>query len=148
LLGKKELRGDDMNGEPIRPDPKPAPRERKPRRWMRKRSPRRLRRQSREEKQYLAWLHAQWCVGVEAIPGHQCTGPIQASHFRDVTGLGRKEPDTTCIPLCRALHESYDQALGFFAGIPKDERKLWHQTQQIKIKVRYECERLQRKDWT
>jgi hypothetical protein len=76
------------------------------------------------------------------IPGHVCEGPIQASHFRDMTGLGLKAPDTTCIPLCRALHEAYDQSSGYFAGTTKLDRKIWHTSQQLKMRLRYECERL------
>lgn len=126
----------------LRADPKPTPRPKKRRKWMRRKRARRIEKQTPEDRRYLAWLHTQPCVGAESVPRHECLGRIEAAHFRDVTGASRKEPDTTCIPLCQSLHGDYDQARGYFYGIPRDERKLWHQSQQLRMRIRYEAEAL------
>lgn len=120
-------------------------REKRPtRRPMRRKAPRRLKKQSPADRRYLKWLHTQVCVGVEAFPRHECLGEIQAAHFRDMTGLGRKSADTTCIPMCQSLHGDYDQARGWFYGTTKEDRKLFHVSQQLKMRVRYELEELRR----
>jgi len=60
-----------------------------------------------------------------------------------MTGMGLKSADTTCIPLCKMLHEDYDQGRGFFA-VPLSDRKLFHVSQQLKMRVRYELKELRR----
>jgi len=126
--------------------PKPESREKqaKPlsrKAWIRRKDPRRLKKQSPADRRYLAFLHTQPCMGAECIPGHVCSGPIEASHYRDMTGLGLKSSDTTCIPLCQSLHRDYDQGRGYFA-VPLSDRKLFHVSQQLKMKIRFELEEL------
>ena len=106
--------------------PKPAPREKKPRKalrrtWMRKKAPRRLKRAG-SDREYLAWLHTQPCVLFPLYPLHECSGGIQASHLRSMTGMGLKEPDRHAIPMCRSLHEAWEQHKGPFRGLAKLSR--------------------------
>jgi len=79
--------------------------------YPRKKAPRRLKRAG-SDREYLAWLHTQPCVG-----WHDCDGPIQASHLRHHTGLGLKEPDRNAVPMCRGLHEQWEQRKGPFARL-------------------------------
>jgi hypothetical protein len=76
---------------------------------------------------FLAYLRRQPC---EAAHLGGCSGPIEAAHIRysDVAagrnpGLGRKNHDRHCTPLCRAHHQ-HDQHLGaeraFWARLGKD----------------------------
>jgi hypothetical protein len=104
---------------------------------MRRRASRRVQRKTDADRAFLSWLHLQACR-LHWIGGHYgCDGPIQAAHFRDMTGVGRKEPDITCVPLCRRHHEQYDQAKGYFAGMTRDERKGWHRHQQFETQVAF-----------
>ena len=125
--------------------PKPEPRPKKPRRWLRRKRPRRLKKQSPADRRFLRWIHQQPCCGAECIPGHVCSGPIEASHYRDMTGMGLKSAATTCIPLCRSAHQDYDQGRGFFA-VPLADRKLFHVSQQLKMRLRFEMEELRREE--
>jgi hypothetical protein len=108
----------------VTPCPKPVKREpkvRKPLRrkhWMRKKAPRRLSRAG-SDRVFLAWLHTQPCVVFRAYPLHICRGGIQASHLRHHTGLGLKEPDRNAIPMCRDVHEQWEQHRGIFKGCSK-----------------------------
>jgi hypothetical protein len=109
---------------------------------MRRRSSRRVRRKTAAERAHLDRVHASPCAGDGRLfvrvdsPDmmlHLCDGPIQAAHFRNMTGVGRKESDLTTIPLCRSLHEQYDQAKGVFAGWGRDARKQWHLARQAEF---------------
>jgi hypothetical protein len=50
---------------------------------------------------------------------------IQQSHERNMTGMGRKEPDLRSVPMCRSLHEQWEQHRGRFDGWPKTCRRDW-----------------------
>lgn len=116
------------------PKPVPKVKQRKPlkrKRYMRKRRARRIERQTPMEQAFVHWLHDQPC----ALRSWECNGSIQAAHFRDMTGLGRKERDETCIPLCRKHHEDYDQAKNYFAAWDRGWRKLWHQARQSETRA-------------
>lgn len=111
--------------------PKPQPREKRPRRplkrhtWMARRRPRRLSRAG-SDPAYLAWLHAQPCHLDAGYMYHEhCEGRIEAAHLRDMTGLGLKEPDRNAIPLCSLAHRMFDQHKGIFLGWSKLERFAW-----------------------
>src|SRR5512138_1090293 len=104
----------------IRPVPKPQPKPKAPpkrleRSRMKRKRSRRVENKTDVEKQYLEWLHQQDCAAL--MLAYQCNGytvshycyagryasfePVQPAHIRGMTGTGPKEPDTTCIPLCR-----------------------------------------------
>jgi len=106
--------------------PKPTRSPKEPKRlrrraWMRKKAPRRLKRAG-SDREYLAWLHTQLCILAPLYPLHQCSGGLQASHLRSMTGMGLKEPDCHAIPMCRALHEAWEQHRGPFRGLSKLSR--------------------------
>jgi hypothetical protein len=80
-------------------------------------------RQTPEDRAYLAWLHLQPCIFAGDIYGvHKCDRNIQASHLRNMTGLGRKEPDQMAVPMCAGLHEQWEQHRGVFRRWTKMER--------------------------
>ncbi len=101
--------------------PKKAPRRLTRKTWMRKRRPRRLSRPG-SDLAYLGWLHTQPCVFFAFYPNHECSGGIQSSHLRHNTGLGLKEADRNAVPMCRALHEAWEQHRGPFRGLSKLQR--------------------------
>lgn len=101
--------------------PKPVKREKAPRllrrkRYMRRKAARRIKGPG-SDRAYLAWLHAQPCVGFRFYPLHECEGGLQASHLRHGTGLGLKEPDRNAISMCRKYHEQWEQHRGPFKGM-------------------------------
>ena len=142
-----------------RPDPKPQPRRPKEpkglraKRWMRKGKPRRLdppkpiddyyadaplaKSRKGSDPKYLAWLHTQPCVAL-MLGAHG--GPIEAAHHRNMTGLGRKEPDRNAIPLCRKHHQEFDQHRGDFDR-EADVRKAWFERHIAETRARYEAQR-------
>lgn len=73
------------------------------------------------DKGYLAWLRRLPCVAGLVEGG--CEGPVEAAHLRFGTpdrpnpGLGRKNHDRHCTPLCRKHHQ-HDQHTG-------SERAFW-----------------------
>ena len=73
----------------------------------------------------LEFARNQECVGVAAFPGHFCVGPIDPSHLRNHTGMGRKEPDSATTTKCRALHELWETHAGPFAGWSNEKRIAW-----------------------
>ena len=119
-----------------RPDPKPVKVKKAPhplqRSRMRRRTSRRVKAKTADERKFLSWLHRQVCAGWAQFPSHFCDGPIQAAHFRNHTGTGRCEPYDTCIPLCRMLHDEYDGRTPpkHFAGKSLEDKKAWHVARQ------------------
>jgi hypothetical protein len=99
---------------------------------MVKRSPRRIARETPREKLYKAWIHEQMCVAHPGVSNLACIGPIEQSHERSMTGMGRKEPNLRSIPMCRHLHQTWEQHDGFFTGWTKARRRAW-----FDIHVRY-----------
>jgi len=121
----------------LHPVPKPTrvAKARKPlkrKRYMVKRSPRRIARETPAEKYYKTWIHTRWCCGFTAAPGHRCMGPIQQLHIRDMTGASLKESNFKTITGCQALNEEYDQAMGYFVGWSKPDRKAWFRIQILR----------------
>lgn len=49
------------------------------------------------------------------VPGHRCTGPIEADHAGP-RGIGRKAHDSTVIPLCQQAHRERTDFSGPFRG--------------------------------
>ena len=111
------------------------------RKRMKKRNgSRRTQRLTAEEKRHLAWKAARPCVW-DGRQTHRCDGPVQVAHFRDMTGTGRKEGARMTIPLCRSVHEQYDQAKGAFEGFSRDERKRWFLNWVNTLNVVYDYDR-------
>ncbi|HVZ89592.1 MAG TPA: hypothetical protein VHG72_21705 [Polyangia bacterium] len=98
--------------------------------WIKRKSPRRISRETPVEKAYkTVYLRNQPCDGLTSLPGHICSpGPIQQIHLRDRTGLGLKERNLSSIPGCRGLHDEYDsrsKGQGHFAGWSLEDKKAW-----------------------
>jgi hypothetical protein len=142
----------------MNPQPKPVKRvkARRPlkRSPMKRRRARRVARKSFEEAAFLVWLHTQpccakgfrYCALPPYINTHWCHAgiyggqpPIEAAHLRDMTGLGRKESDLTCIPLCGEAHRDFDQAKGIFKDTTKAGRKRWHRERQAEVQARWQA---------
>jgi hypothetical protein len=107
-----------------------APLERKTplaRTWIRRRPPRRLASVD-SDPGYLAYVRSLRCVGIDLFPGHECSGPVEADHARNIsglTGMGRKESDATATPKCRWLHRQWTDNSGLFKGWDEVKRRVW-----------------------
>jgi hypothetical protein len=88
---------------------------------MRRRSARRIQRETPGDRLYVSWLHLRLCVGV-AIYGHVCHGRIEQSHERKHTGLSLKAPPRRSVPMCSKLHQDWEQHRGPFEGWDRDRR--------------------------
>jgi len=128
----------------LNPQPKPLrrpPKAPKPlRRSRMKRKPTRPRRGA--DPAYVAWLHEQSCVGEEfkSYPVHHCGGRIEQSHDRNMTGLGRKEPDRRSIPMCSDLHAQWEARSGWFAGWDKEKRVEYMGERIARYNTQYDAE--------
>jgi hypothetical protein len=91
---------------------------------IRRKPPRRRARDAKDD-DYTHWLHHRPCIGLAWIGTHQCSGPIEQSHERNMTGLGRKEPPRRSVPMCRELHQAWEQHRPPFAGWTKELRRTW-----------------------
>lgn len=137
-----------MNGEPIRPCPKPVRVEREPKRlqqvsakraakiaagearpgmkrsFVRPKPPRRL---ETEDAGRMQFARESFCV-VRELPGHICVGRMQASHERNPqgglpTGGGRKEDARLTVGMCTRGHiAEWEEHAGAFAGWSKQDR--------------------------
>src|SRR5215468_9034822 len=97
------------------PKPLPRPKKRKP---LRRKPARRLSRLGSDPGR-LEFCRAFPCVMNSLV----CDGPIEASHDRNMTGLGRKEADDRTVPMCRKHHQDWEQHKGWCEGWTKEFRK-------------------------
>ena len=114
----------------MNPQPKPVAKPKKPRQplrrsWMRKKPARRLKREGANGG-YVAWLHSLPCLAL-VLGGFKagCEGRIEQSHERNMTGMGRKEPDLRSVPMCTRFHRHWEQHAGYFKDWPKEQRRAW-----------------------
>jgi hypothetical protein len=42
-----------------------------------------------------------------------------------MTGMGRKEPDLRSVPMCRSLHQQWEEHRGRFYRWGKEQRRAW-----------------------
>lgn len=92
---------------------------------IRRRRPRRLERQTPEDRERLRAVHLLRCC-VSRVPyAGPCRLPIQASHVRQMTGLGLKPPDSDTLPMCAGHHEDWEQRKGVFRGWSDGQRWTW-----------------------
>lgn len=99
---------------------------------------------------YLVWVRKQPCVGLEDWPsnshgdhgvqGHYCFGPVQASHDRNHTGMGIKDPDETCVPMCLALHNQWESHHGRYEGWDNEQRHAYMRVWRATLNYRYTSE--------
>jgi hypothetical protein len=112
----------------LTPCPKPTPRPpkaRKPlkRSWIRRKAPRRLKREG-SDRAYLAWVRTLPCV--VGYPWFRamncCDGRIHAHHAIHRSQGGK---DRDAIPLCEKHHRQWHEANGVFAEFSRLERFAW-----------------------
>ena len=108
--------------------PKPAARPKAPRKPLRrtriKRKPARRLKREGANPGYVAWLHSLPCLAL-LLGGFEagCEGRIEQSHERNMTGMGRKEPDLRSVPMCTRFHRHWEQHTGRFKGWSKEQRR-------------------------
>lgn len=124
------------------PDPKPTPRQPKGRQYMKRKTPRRIKRETAAEKYWKAWVHTRPCVGnsFKGVFPHVCVNPsgrqgVTQMHFRDMTGLGLKEDNFQSLPGCENIHWQYDYTAGEFAPGGKVGKKAWFQARLIEVRA-------------
>jgi hypothetical protein len=105
----------------IRPQPKPEPRAKAPRKplarkarlraksWMKRRRPRRLERAGSDVAR-LDWTRSQPCL----LWGPECQGRTEAHHAGKNPGVGMKASDDTAVPLCSLHHRQITNHTGPF----------------------------------
>ncbi len=117
--------------------------------YIRRKSPRRISKQTPEEKAYQEWVHDQECVGVRSFStveygrrqtSHVCQGRIEQSHDRNMTGMGLKAPDRDSVPMCSELHRQWEQRTALFLGWERAYRKLWMRERIIEENARFDVE--------
>lgn len=91
---------------------------------MRKKAPRRVASLTADDRRWRTWVHARPCVGYTII-GHVCSGHIEQSHERDMTGFGLKAPERRSVPMCSQLHRAWETHAAPFARWTKEARKVW-----------------------
>ena len=90
---------------------------------------------------YVTWLHGQECIALKLGGFHAgCTGRIEQSHARDITGMGRKEPDRNSVPMCTGLHRAWEQHSGYFTGWSKAERREFMATLVMAYNANFDAE--------
>lgn len=67
---------------------------------------------------YMGWIKQQSCIVrqfavVMKSPTTPCRGDIEADHMGE-RGLGRKAPDSTCVPICSGHHRERTDFSGAF----------------------------------
>jgi len=120
------------------PKPTRVAKARKPlkRSYMRRKSPRRLKRAG-SDPAYLVWVRRQSCAlfaRCTEIEGPFCEGRIHAHHAGRRPGVGMKAPDDTAIPLCEKHHRAWHDMTGIFAGLSKLERRRWSAARRAALK--------------
>ena len=88
---------------------------------------------------YVSWIHTQRCV-MHGKDSHACSGRIEQSHLRNMTGMGRKEPDKQSAPMCTSLHRQWEQHTCRFSGWSKFERFAWMVARIAETHLAYQLE--------
>lgn len=163
-----------MNGEPIRPCPKPVRAVKEPKRLQQvsakraariaageehagmKRSfmvPKAPRRTESEDAGRMQFVREQMCVGLVCFPGHICVGETQASHERNPigelpTGTGRKEDARKTCPMCRGLHiNEWEAHAGIFAGWSRARRHAWMEDRYTETNAAWDALSTEQREW-
>lgn len=163
-----------MNGEPIRPCPKPVRAAKEPKRlravglkkaariaageeragmkrgYMKKKPPRRL---ATEDAGRMEFARHGTCVGSIWFPGHICRGDLTASHERNPpgelpTGTGRKEdPRKTC-RMCRGLHlDEWEARAGVFEGWTNEQRHDFMTARYTEVNIEWDALADEQREW-
>jgi len=115
--------------------PKPTRSPKEPKRlrrrsWMRRKTPRRIDRETPAEKYYKRWIHGEPCVC-------GCTRPVQQSHLRNMTGAARKENNFMSVAQCAEDHQAFTENRGRFIGMTKFERFSWFIGQIARVHLEF-----------
>lgn len=94
---------------------------------IKRKAARRIARETADDKRWKQWIHTRPCVGILAFSytHHRCSGEVQQSHERSMTGLGLKAPNRRSVPMCSDLHRQWETHAGVFTGKTKEQRKAW-----------------------
>ena len=92
---------------------------------MRRKSARRIARETPEERAYKAWVRNRPCVVGRYLVFHDCEGRIEQSHERNRTGLGLKASNLRSVAMCSRGHRDWEQHRGAFKGWTREARLTW-----------------------
>jgi hypothetical protein len=97
--------------------------------WMRRRSPRRIARETPAEREHKRMIREARCCAMSRYAGAgSCWGPLEVAHLGPSGGVGRKHGDwTQTTLLCRRHHQEHDQRRGVFGAMPADELAAWRE---------------------
>lgn len=160
-----------MNGEPIRPVPKPVHAEKEPSRlrqvsakraariaagepamkrsYMKKHPPRRL---ETEDAGRMEFARAGRCV-LLVFPGHVCRGANQASHERNPmgglpTGMGRKEDARKTCTMCQHGHlDLWELHAGPFEGWTNEQRHEFMEASYEALNAEWDALPAEQREW-
>jgi len=104
-------------------------RSRKPMRrtWMKRRSPRRIARETPDEVLHKAAVREmRVCAASKYAGAGRCSGGLEVAHLGRSGGIGRKHGDwTETTLLCHRHHVDLDRRRGPLGSMPADEREAW-----------------------
>jgi hypothetical protein len=88
-----------------------------------------------EDPEYLKWLRQQPCDVFDGT----CMGPIEAHHSTGrKRGIGTKNHDHTCIPLCHKHHvHDFHMHSGHFRDWDREKRAAWQFERSTEYRCRY-----------
>lgn len=95
--------------------------------WMRRRSARRIGRETPAEAQHKRLVREMRCCAAAKYAGvGRCIGGLEAAHLGRSGGVGRKHGDwTETTLLCHRHHGDLDQRRGPLGSMPAEERAAW-----------------------
>jgi hypothetical protein len=73
---------------------------------------------------YLHRVHLVGCWAQASIPGHVCSGGMEADHAGR-RPLGRKCDDSECVALCRGAHCARTDWSGEFRSWAREQMRQW-----------------------
>ncbi len=164
-----------MIGEPIKPQPKPAPRAPKERGRLRAVSAKRQQRIDAGKERAglkrsfmkrrppapvvgeaagrMEFARADMCVGLVEFPDHVCVGDTTASHERNPqgglpTGTGRKEDARKTCGMCWGLHlNEWTTNTGYFEGWTKAQRHEFMLRHYTALNVKWDALTPEQREW-
>lgn len=95
--------------------------------WMKRRSPRRIARQTEAETFHKIAIRAMGVCAVAKYTGRgACSGPLQAAHLGPSGGMGAKHGDWThATMMCVRHHRAHDQNRWPFSDFTPEELAAW-----------------------
>jgi hypothetical protein len=112
------------------PKPKKAPHSLQRSGWLRRKAPRRLRKQSPEDRRYLSWVRTLPCL----LGPEGCLGRTHAHH---AIHLSQGGTDRDVVPLCVTHHGNWHGLHGAFRTFTKLDREQWSANAIAQTRARY-----------